>query len=211
MATEDPTAATQLRVGRLTKAHGLKGAIKIELFTDDPARRFTPGAIFTLQVPTSSPWHGKTLELIELKFYNSHPVAFFKDVPDRTVAESLVKAILWVDHDMAEVSQEEDAWFDHQLVGLAVVRDGVRVGTVSQIDHFPAQDLLTVATDAGDVLVPFVKAIVSAVDIDAGTLTVTPPAGLFEELPDEELPEEVASSEEADDASSADSDDADKA
>ena len=211
MATEDPTAATQLRVGRLTKAHGLKGAIKIELFTDDPARRFTPGAIFTLQVPTSSPWHGKTLELIELKFYNSHPVAFFKDVPDRTVAESLVKAILWVDHDMAEVSQEEDAWFDHQLVGLAVVRDGVRVGTVSQIDHFPAQDLLTVATDAGDVLVPFVKAIVSAVDIDAGTLTVTPPAGLFEELPDEELPEEVASSEEADDASSADSDNADKA
>jgi len=211
VATEDPTAATQLRVGRLTKAHGLKGAIKIELFTDDPARRFTPGAIFTLQVPTSSPWHGKTLELIELKFYNSHPVAFFKDVPDRTVAESLVKAILWVDHDMAEVSQEEDAWFDHQLVGLAVVRDGVRVGTVSQIDHFPAQDLLTVATDAGDVLVPFVKAIVSAVDIDAGTLTVTPPAGLFEELPDEELPEEVASSEEADDASSADSDDADKA
>jgi len=211
VATEDPTAATQLRVGRLTKAHGLKGAIKIELFTDDPARRFTPGAIFTLQVPTSSPWHGKTLELIELKFYNSHPVAFFKDVPDRTVAESLVKAILWVDHDMAEVSQEEDAWFDHQLVGLAVVRDGVRVGTVSQIDHFPAQDLLTVATDAGDVLVPFVKAIVSAVDIDAGTLTVTPPAGLFEELPDEELPEEVASSEEADDASSADSDNADKA
>ena len=209
--SSEPTNRTQLRVGRLTKAHGLKGAIKIELFTDDPARRFTPGAIFTLQVPTSSPWHGKTLELIELKFYNSHPVAFFKDVPDRTVAESLVKAILWVDHDMAEVSQEEDAWFDHQLVGLAVVRDGVRVGTVSQIDHFPAQDLLTVATDAGDVLVPFVKAIVSAVDIDAGTLTVTPPAGLFEELPDEELPEEVASSEEADDASSADSDDADKA
>ena len=211
MSNDSKNPANQLRVGRLTKAHGLKGAIKIELFTDDPARRFTPGAIFTLQVPTSSPWHGKTLELIELKFYNSHPVAFFKDVPDRTVAESLVKAILWVDHDMAEVSQEEDAWFDHQLVGLAVVRDGVRVGTVSQIDHFPAQDLLTVATDAGDVLVPFVKAIVSAVDIDAGTLTVTPPAGLFEELPDEELPEEVASSEEADDASSADSDNADKA
>jgi 16S rRNA processing protein RimM len=211
VATEDPTTKSQLRVGRLTKAHGLKGAIKIELFTDDPARRFTPGATFTLQVPTSSPWHGKSLELIELKFYNSHPVAFFKDVPDRTAAESLVKAILWVDHDMAEVSQEEDAWFDHQLVGLAVVRDGVRVGTVSQIDHFPAQDLLTVATESGDVLVPFVKAIVSTVDIAAGTLTVTPPAGLFEELPDDELPEAAATSEEADDASSAVPDDADTA
>jgi len=192
----DPDQAkTQLRVGRLTKAHGLKGAIKVELYTDDPARRFTPGATFTLQVPTSSPWHGKTLELNELKFYNGHPVAFFKDVPDRTVAESLVKAILWVDHDMSEVSQEEDAWFDHQLVGLRVLRDGVDVGEVTQIDHFPAQDLLTIKTLTGEVLVPFVKAIVPSVDIVAGTMTVTPPAGLFEELPEE--PEAGAAASEA--------------
>jgi 16S rRNA processing protein RimM len=174
-----------LRVGRLTKAHGLKGAIKVELYTDDPGRRFVPGAVFTLQVPTSSPWHGKTLELIELKWFNSHAVAFFKDVPDRSAAEKLIKAILWVDQDLDEPSDEEDAWFDHQLVGLSVMRDGVKVGMVSLVDHLPAQDLLHVTTDAGEVLVPFVKAIVPAVDIAAGTLTVTPPTGLFEELPDE--------------------------
>ncbi|MHA6694198.1 ribosome maturation factor RimM [Homoserinimonas sp. A520] len=179
------SSKTQLRVGRLTKAHGLKGAIKIELYTDDPGRRFVPGAVFTLQVPTSSPWHGKTLELVELKWYNTHPVAFFKDVPDRTTAESLLKAILWVDQDLDESPDEEDAWFDHQLVGLSVIRDGVKVGTISLVDHLPAQDLLHVTTDAGEVLVPFVKAIVPAVDIKAGTLTVTPPPGLFEELPDE--------------------------
>lgn len=177
---------TQLRVGRLTKAHGLKGAIKVELYTDAPEKRFVPGAVFSLQVPTSSRWHGKTLELNELKWYNSHAVAFFKGVTDRTEAESLIKAILWIDQDLAEASEEEDAWFDHQLVGLRVIRDGVEVGTVSQIDHFPAQDLLTVATATGDVLVPFVKAIVTAVDVTAGTMTVTPPIGLFEELPDDE-------------------------
>jgi len=195
VASAEQPAKEQLRVGRLTKAHGLKGAIKVELFTDDPARRFVPGAVFSLQVPTSSPWHGKTLELIELKFYNSHPVAFFKDVPDRSVAETLIKAILWVDHDLEEVSGEEDAWFDHQLIGLTVLRDGVKVGTVAQIDHFPAQDLLTVTTATGDVLVPFVKAIVSAVDISAGTLTVTPPTGLFEEIPEEPATEPDAASE----------------
>jgi 16S rRNA processing protein RimM len=176
----------QVRVGRLTKAHGLKGAIKVELYTDDPDRRFTPGAVFTLQVPTSSPWHGKTLELIELKWYNTHAVAFFKDVPDRTVAESLIKAILWVEQDPTELPEEDDAWFDHQLVGLRVLRDGTEVGVVTQIDHFPAQDLLTVRTASCDVLVPFVKAIVTAVDVKAGTLTVTPPLGLFEELPDDD-------------------------
>ena len=141
---------------------------------------------FSLQVPTSSPWHGKTLELIELKWYNLQSVAFFKDVPDRTTAETLLKAILWIDQDLTEGTDEEDAWFDHQLVGLRVLRDGVEVGTVSQIDHFPAQDLLTVATPSGDVLVPFVKAIVTSVDVAAGTLTVDPPLGLFEALPDDE-------------------------
>ena len=186
MASAEQPPRTQLRVGRLTKAHGLKGAIKVELYTDDPAHRFTPGAIFSLQVPTGTPWHGKTIELIELKWYNSHAVAFFKDVPDRDTAETLVKAILWVDQDLAELPEEEDAWFDHQLIGLKVLRDGVQVGTVSQIDHFPAQDLLTVATSNGDVLVPFVKAIVASVDVKAGTLVVTPPFGLFEELPDED-------------------------
>jgi len=158
------------------------------MFTDDPDGRFTPGAVFTLQVPDSSAWHNKTIELVELKWYNSHAVAFFKDVPDRSVAETLIKAILWVDHDLAEVPEEEDAWFDHQLLGLSVMRDGVKVGSVTAIDHFPAQDLLTVKTETGDVLVPFVKAIVSAVDVKAGTLTVTPPVGLFEELPDDEQP-----------------------
>lgn len=176
-----------MRVGRLTKAHGLKGAIKIELFTDVPEKRFVPGAVFTLQVPTSSPWHGKTLELGELRYYNQQPVAFFKDIGDRETAESLVKAILWVDQDLTET--EEDAWFDEQLVGLDVLRDGRKVGTVAKIDHFPAQDLLTVATENGDVLVPFVKAIVTAVDTQAGTITVDPPLGLFEELPDESAPE----------------------
>lgn len=177
---------TRLRVGRLTKAHGLKGAIKLELFTDAPERRFVPGAVFILQVPESSPWYGKTLELVELRWYNAHAVGFFKDVPDRETAETLIKAILWVDQDVSELPEEEDAWYDHQLVGLRMIRDGEEVGTVSRVDHFPAQDLLVVATASGEVMVPFVKAIVPAVDIDAGTITVTPPPGLLEAIAEDD-------------------------
>jgi 16S rRNA processing protein RimM len=160
--------ATQLRVGRLTKAHGLKGALKLELFTDTPEQRFTPGASFTLQVPETSDWHGKTLTLTELRWYNGHPVGFFEGVDDRTAAESLVKAILWVDQAMDELPDEDDAWYHHQLVGLRVERDGVVVGTVSRVDHLPAQDLLAVDTATGEVLVPFVTALVPSVDIVRG-------------------------------------------
>src|SRR5690606_11825401 len=59
---------TQLRVARLMKAHGLKGGIKLELYTDDPQRRFVPGARFDLQVPDTSAWHGKSIELGELRW-----------------------------------------------------------------------------------------------------------------------------------------------
>ena len=173
---------TRLRVARLMKAHGLKGGIKLELYTDDPRRRFVPGATFDLQVPDDSPWHGKTLELGELRWYNAHAVAFFEGVDDRTAAEGLIRAILWIDD--AGESDEPDAWYDYQLVGLRALRDGVEVGTVARVDHLPAQDLLAIATPSGEVLVPFVAAIVPAVDIDAGSITLTPPAGLFEDAPE---------------------------
>lgn len=188
VAKTPPPGTTQLRVGRLTKAHGLKGALKLELFTDEPERRFVPGATFTLQVPTSSPWHGKTIELAELRWYNSHAVGFFVGVGTREEAETLVRAILWVDHDVTELPAESDAWYDHQLVGLRALRDGVEVGRVARVDHLPAQDLLAIDTAAGEVLVPFVSAMVPTVDITAGTVTLTPPPGLFEELPDDETP-----------------------
>lgn len=184
---------TQLRVGRLTKAHGLKGALKLELFTDDPERRFVPGAVFSLQVPTGSKWHGKSLELTELRWYNGHPVGFFEGVVDRSEAETLTKAILWVEQDPAELPVEDDAWYDHQLVGLRALRDGVEIGLIARVDHLPAQDLLAIKTDGGEVLVPFVKAIVPEVDVVAGTVTVTPPPGLFEDLPDEDVDDDAAS------------------
>ncbi|WP_344784296.1 ribosome maturation factor RimM [Microbacterium kribbense] len=173
-----------MRVGRLLKAHGLKGAIKLELYTDDPDRRFTPGATFTLQVPETSPWHGKTVTVREFRWMNSHPVVFLEGVADRSTAEQLIKAILWIESDPAEPA-EADAWYDHQLIGLDVQRDGKSVGHVIRVDHLPAQDILIVGDGDREVLVPFVKAIVPEVDVAAGRVVVTPPAGLFEEIAEE--------------------------
>ncbi|MBP1325001.1 16S rRNA processing protein RimM [Leucobacter exalbidus] len=175
-----------MRVGRLTKPHGLKGGVKLELFTDNPELRFTPGAVFYLQVPEDSQWFGRTITMRELRWFNEAPVGFFTEVPDRTAAESIVRAILWIDEEAVAEGQEDDAWYDHQLVGLQVVREGANgpevLGKVAEVQHFPAQDLITVTTANGPVLVPFVEAIVPSVDLEAGVMHVTPPAGLFEEL-----------------------------
>ncbi len=175
----------RLRVGRLTKPHGLKGAIKLELFTDNPEVRFAPGSTFSVQVPDDSPWFGKTITIRELKWFNEHPVGFFEEIADRTAAESIVKAILWIDQSEAESLVEPDAWYGHQLAGLSVRRDGQEIGTVTEVQHFPAQDILVVKTPRGEVLVPFVSAIVPEVNIEERFISVTPPLGLFETLDDD--------------------------
>ena len=176
------SSSTKLRVGRFLKAHGLKGAIKLELYTDSPNERFVPGAVLELQVPEESPWFGKSVTVSELKWFNSSPVLFLKDVADRTQAESLIKAILLVEQPLDVSPQEPDAWYDHQLAGLKVMRDGAEIGTLLRVEHMPAQDLLVIKTDDAEVLLPFVKAFVPKVDIDAGVIEITPPGGLFEQI-----------------------------
>ncbi|CAI7635385.1 unnamed protein product [Penicillium discolor] len=64
--------------------------------------------------------------------------------------------------DQDEDETEDNAWFDHQLVGLDVVRDETVVGRVVRVEHLPAQDLLIVKPSTGgadEVMVPFVEAI----------------------------------------------------
>ena len=110
------------------------------------------------------------------------PVLFLDGITDRNQAESLIRAILLVEADLDASPPEPEAWYDHQLVGLKVHREGSEIGEIARVDHFPAQDLLAIKTPSGEVLLPFVKAFVPEVDVDAGKVTITPPGGLFEEL-----------------------------
>jgi 16S rRNA processing protein RimM len=174
------SSKTKLRVGRLVKAYGLKGALKLELYTDSPDQRFRAGQELELQVPETSEWFGKTVKVAELRFYNQSPVLFLEGIQDRSQAETLVKAILLIETDLEQLPEDPEAWYDHQLVGLTALVGEEVVGKVIRVDHLPAQDLLAIETSNGEVLVPFVKQIVPLVDIKKGQIVLTPPAGLFE-------------------------------
>jgi 16S rRNA processing protein RimM len=174
------SSKTKLRVGRLVKAHGLKGALKLELYTDSPDQRFRAGQELELQVPETSEWFGKTVKVAELRFYNQSPVLFLEGIQDRSQAETLVKAILLIETDLEQLPEDPEAWYDHQLVGLTALVGEEVVGKVIRVDHLPAQDLLAIETSNGEVLVPFVKQIVPSVDIQKSQIVLTPPAGLFE-------------------------------
>jgi 16S rRNA processing protein RimM len=81
---------------------------------------------------------------------------------------------------------EPDAWYDQQLVGLKVYRDGEQIGTVARVEHLPAQDLLVVDYNETEVMVPFVKQLVPEVNVAENRVVITPPLGLFEDIEEDQ-------------------------
>ena len=161
-------------VGRIGRAHGLHGEVTVEVRTDVPHERFVPGAVFGTEPAEPGP-----LRLETVREHNGTLLLGFAEATDRTAAEGLRGLRLLVSSD---TSDEDDAWYPDELVGLAVRRpDGEPLGDVVRLDTGGAQDLLVVRSSTGaDVLVPFVRALVPEVDVAGGFVVVDPPGGLFD-------------------------------
>jgi 16S rRNA processing protein RimM len=162
----------QLVVATIGPAHGLRGEVAVEVRTDVPGERFTVGTSLVTE-PDRGP-----LELVGVRNQGARWYLRFAGVDDRTAAESLRGIDLMID---AGPSDEADAWYPHELVGLsAELRDGTVVGEVAGVEHLPAQDALVIAEPDGTrTLVPFVSALVPTVDVAAGRVVLDPPAGLL--------------------------------
>ncbi|SKC78669.1 ribosome maturation factor RimM [Krasilnikoviella flava] len=163
----------QLVVARVARAHGLKGEVVLDLRTDNPEDRLGVG--FTLETEPAS---AGPLTVTAARVHQDRWLVSFAEVADRTAAEALRGVELVVE---AEASDEEDAWYPHELRGLrAELEDGTVVGEVAGLEHLPAHDALVVREVGGErTLVPFVHAIVPVVDVAGGRVVLTPPGGLL--------------------------------
>ncbi|WP_329091255.1 MULTISPECIES: ribosome maturation factor RimM [unclassified Streptosporangium] len=174
----------QLVVGRIGRPHGLRGDVSVEVRTDEPDRRFAPGTALATDPASTGP-----LVVESRRWHSGILLVRFEGVTGRDQAEELRGTMLVIDSDDIPPSDDPDEFYDHQLIGLTVVKpDGEAVGEVSDVLHH-GQDLLVVrrgkagATGATEVYVPFVKALVPEVDLVKGILVVDGPAGLLD--PDE--------------------------
>jgi 16S rRNA processing protein RimM len=160
-----------LLAGQVGKPHGLAGEVYVVPISDD-ARRFEPGS--TLERDD-----GTSLVVESARHHTNRFLVKFAGVETRDEAERL-RGPLFVPADDVRTLDEDEFW-PHDLEGCAVVRaDGTPVGTVTGVVTGAAQDLLEVATDFGERLVPFVKQIVTEVDLDGRKVTVDPPEGLLD-------------------------------
>ncbi|MFT4299466.1 MAG: ribosome maturation factor RimM [Aeromicrobium sp.] len=163
--------AAQVVVGRVGRAHGIRGELAVEIRTDEPERRFAPGSSVVCA--------GRTLTVASARRHGARLVVRFAEIADRTEAETLHGQIVEAEVDDAE-TPGDDAFYDRQLIGLKVCAGGRTVGTVRRVDHLPSQDLLVIDVSGRDVLVPFVEALVPEIDLDVGTLTVVDLPGLLD-------------------------------
>ncbi|MBK3623577.1 ribosome maturation factor RimM [Streptomyces sp. MBT49] len=168
----------QLVVARIGRAHGIKGEVTVEVRTDEPELRLAPGAVLATDPASAGP-----LTIETGRVHSGRLLLRFEGVRDRTAAEALRNTLLIAEIDPAELPEEEDEYYDHQLMDLDVVtKDGVEVGRITEISHLPSQDLFIVERpDGSEVMIPFVEAIVTEIDLEEQRAVIDPPPGLIDD------------------------------
>ncbi|MFG1923668.1 ribosome maturation factor RimM [Cryptosporangium sp. NPDC048952] len=166
----------QLVVGRIGRAHGIRGDVLVEVRTDEPDERFAAGSVLVTDPADAGP-----LTVADARWHSGKLVVRFADVQDRNDAEKLRGLLLVVDSDDLAPSDDPDEFHDYELVGLAVVgTDGASFGSVVDVVHSAAGELLVFKYQGAERLVPFVREFVPTVDVPGGRVVIDPPEGLFD-------------------------------
>ncbi|MFJ9683011.1 ribosome maturation factor RimM [Streptomyces sp. NPDC101194] len=168
----------QLVVARIGRAHGIKGEVTVEVRTDEPELRLAPGAVLATEPAGAGP-----LTIETGRVHSGRLLLRFEGVRDRTAAEALRNTLLIAEVDPAELPEDPEEFYDHQLMDLDVVlTDGTAVGRITEITHLPSQDLFIVERpDGSEVMIPFVEEIVTEIDLAEQRAVIVPPPGLIDE------------------------------
>lgn len=155
-------------------AHGVRGAVKVKSFAEDPQSLTAYGA---LQDADGTPF-----EITSVKPDKMGARLTLRGIGDRNAAEALRGTALFVARDKLPTLEDADDFYHADLIGIEVFSsDGAPLGAVAGVHNFGAGDMLEInmaaakAGKAGSAFYPFTKAVVPDIDIRAGRLTLVPP------------------------------------
>jgi 16S rRNA processing protein RimM len=161
--------SSQICIARIGAAHGVRGAVKLWTFTEDPFAVTRYGRLTTKD-------GARQFELAQAREAKGHLVATFKGVTTRNEAERLNGLELYVARDKLPAT-EEDEYYHADLIGLAAMTTmGEPLGKVIAIHNFGAGDIIEIAPPAGTtIMLPFSNAVVPTVDIAGGCVIIALP------------------------------------
>lgn len=184
----------ELMIGRVIKSHGIRGEVVVDPTTDEPELRFAVGEVLDGRQGNKR----QELTVATVRGHQGRLLIKFEETPDRNAADSL-RGMRFMAPPL-EIADEDDAYYDHELIGLRVLNVGAvsaeeanarayegaepepeDIGEVTSVVRTPAHRLLEITLDGGgETTVPFVHAIVPIVDLDNEAIVITPPEGLLD-------------------------------
>jgi 16S rRNA processing protein RimM len=164
--------AAPICVARIGAAHGVRGAVKLWTFTEDPLAVQRYGPLMTKD-------GARQFEVTHAREARDHLVATLKGIATRDEAERLNGIELYVAREKLPAT-DDDEYYHADLIGLAAVTTAdAPLGRVVAIHNFGAGDIIEIAPPHGaTMLLPFTNAVVPTVDLAGGRVVI-------------ELPEEI--------------------
>jgi 16S rRNA processing protein RimM len=163
-------------VGRIARAHGIRGQVIVNLETDFPEARFQPGAELFVE-------RGGAVEAVRLttvRFQNGRPVVGIAGVETMNDAERYAGCELRVPMDRL-AALPSGTYYRHDLVGCRVeTAAGATVGVVADVEGTIGGSRLVVSGSRGEILIPLAAAICKTVDAAAKRIVIDPPDGLLD-------------------------------
>ena len=169
--------AAPVCVARIGAAHGVRGAVKLWTFTEDPLAVQSYGPLTTKDGT-------RQFEIAQLRAAKDHLVATFKGVATRNDAERLNGIELYVPREKLPATDDGE-YYHTDLIGLAAVSaTDEPLGRVIAIHNFGAGDIIEIAPPKGaTMLLPFTNAVVPTVDIAGGRVVIELPQEIEGEEP----------------------------
>ena len=161
--------AAPICVARIGAAHGVRGAVKLWTFTEDPLAVTRYGQLMTKD-------GARQFEVTHVREAKGHLVAMLKGIATREEAERLNGVELYVAREKLPATSE-DEYYHTDLIGLAAVNAaGEPLGRVIAIHNFGAGDIIEIAPPNGaTMLLPFSNAVVPTVDLEGGRVVIELP------------------------------------
>jgi 16S rRNA processing protein RimM len=170
-------------IGRVRKAHGIRGDLVVEPISDEPDAIFASGRrVFAGNAAGDPAKDGKTLTIRSVSPFKGGFIVHFDEIDDRAVADTWRERYLLLPATELEPLGDDEVYI-HDLPGMRVVlATGDDVGVVDGTYELPQGLTLDVKRPSSDktILVPFDR-IVTNVDRDARVITIDPPAGLLDD------------------------------
>ena len=168
-------------VGRVRRAHGIRGELVVEALTDEPDAFFASGRRVFVGTAHGDPVHPpRELHVRRSSPFKGGLIVAFETLDDRNAAELLREHTLLVPEN--EVSPPgDDEIFLHDLVGMRVVHvNGEGIGEVSEVFELPQGIVMEVRRESDTVMLPFDERTVTDVDAAERRITVNPLEGMLD-------------------------------